>query len=72
MDRKRVIGAEITTHNLDYANQVLSNAKQPSSASHQQCRETEANGKLNSATLLAYAQRGADYLPMNFKATWKD
>jgi hypothetical protein len=42
------------------------------SIGNRQCRETEASGKLNSANFLAYAQRGADYFPMNFKATWKD
>ena len=63
---------EVKMLNMNEVSQALKNAKQQSSASHRQCRETEASGKLNSATLLAYAQRGADYLPMNFKATWKD
>jgi hypothetical protein len=30
MDRKRGMGAGVTTHNLDEANQTLNNAKQPS------------------------------------------
>ena len=97
-DRKWDMGIEVETRNLDEVDQALQSPGVTrimlDNFSPEQCKaavqrignrcETEASGNLNSATLLAYAQSGVDYLSMgalthsvtsldmNFKATCKD